>query len=167
MGRNLYLYLTLACFVALIAIFIVDGYMGIYDTLYVTAGEREEKIDADFWLQRDYPWTTSVNPEEKVFFRYQVDNHQFSKYQTTVEVSVWRSQEKVLDAVSQPIVVAPFGRGEVEWTIDTAEIRPSEIPAEQSYEFSVVISRGGTERRVIMYINPSPYPPKPLPAPVR
>ena len=43
--RNLFLYLTIACFFGLIAIFIVDGYMGIYDILYVTTGEYEEKID--------------------------------------------------------------------------------------------------------------------------
>ncbi|GAI56646.1 unnamed protein product, partial [marine sediment metagenome] len=44
MRKNLFLYLTLACFFGLIAIFIVDGYLGIYDTIYVTAGEQEERV---------------------------------------------------------------------------------------------------------------------------
>ena len=35
--RNLFLYLTLACFLGIIAIFIFDGYVGIYDTIYVTS----------------------------------------------------------------------------------------------------------------------------------
>jgi len=48
MRRYLFLYLTLACFFGLVAIFIVDGYIGIYDTLYITAGEREQTIEADF-----------------------------------------------------------------------------------------------------------------------
>ena len=43
MRRHLFLYLALGCFAGLIAIFIVDGYVGIYDTVYVTAGEYEQK----------------------------------------------------------------------------------------------------------------------------
>jgi hypothetical protein len=39
------LYLALACFAGLIAIFIADGYLGIYDTAYVTAGEYEQEIE--------------------------------------------------------------------------------------------------------------------------
>ncbi len=47
MRKNLFLYLALACFVGLIAIFVVDGYMGIYDTVYITTGKQEYKVDAD------------------------------------------------------------------------------------------------------------------------
>ncbi len=166
MRRNLFLYLTLACFVGLIAIFIVDGYLGVYDTIYVTAGEREQPIKPDFWLRGDYPWSTGVNWNEKTFFRYEVDNRQFSSYTADIEVSVWRMQEKVLDVVSQPIVVAPFDKGQIEWVLDTAELKPGDIPPEQPYEFSVIINRGGTERRVILYINPQIYPIKP-PIPAR
>ncbi len=69
--KNLYLYLTLACFIGLIAIFIVDGYMGIYDNLFVTTGEREEEIGRD-----SRPWQESVRVDwgGKAFFRYEVDN---------------------------------------------------------------------------------------------
>ena len=164
--RNLFLYLTLACFVGLIAIFIVDGYLGIYDTLYITAGEREQPIKPDFWMRGDYPWTTGVNRDEKVLFRYEIDNRQFSSYAADIEVSVWHSQEKVRDLISQQISIAPFDKGQMQWVLDTAEIRPSDIPPEQVYEFSVIINRGGTERKVILYINPQPYPIKP-PVPVR
>ena len=169
MRKNLYLYLTLACFIALIAIFIVDGYLGVYDTVYITAGEREEKIEADFWLrQGPVPpgggkgaYYISANWEEKVFFRYEVDNRQFSSYSADVEVSVWRMREKVLNLVSQPMTVAPFDKGVVEWVLDTAELKPDELPPEQGYEFSVIINRGEIERQVILYVNPSPFP-KPL-----
>lgn len=164
--KNLFLYLALACFVGIIAIFIADGYVGIYDTLYITAGEREEKIEADFWLRGDYPWSTRVNWDEKTFFRYEVDNRRFSEYAMMIEVSVWRMQEKILDVVSQPVEVAPFEKGQVEWVLDTAELRPGDMPPEQGYEFTVVIKRGETERKVILYINPVPYPIKP-PVPVR
>jgi len=163
---SLFLYLALVCFIGIIAIFVVDGYLGVYDTLYVTAGEREDKIEADFWLHERYPWSIPVNQGEKVFFRYEVDNRQFSEYSANIEVSVWRMQEKVVDVVSQPIVVSSFDKGEVEWIVDTAELKPADIPQEQPYELSVVINRGETERRLILYINPTPYPIKP-PVPVR
>jgi hypothetical protein len=162
--KNLYLYLTLACFIGLIAIFIVDGYIGIYDTMYITTGEREQKIEPDFWLRGDYPWSTGVNEGEKVFFRYEVDNRRFSSYTTDIEVSVWRMQEKALDVTSQPMVVAAFDKGEVEWVLDTAELLPSVIPPEQRYEFTVIIKRGEIERKIIVYINYPVYPPKPVPA---
>ena len=163
-GKNLYLYLTLACFLGLIAIFIVDGYMGIYDTLHIAAGEREEKIEPDFWLRGDYPWSTGVNEGEKIFFRYELDNRQFSQYATDIEVSVWRMQEKILDVTSQPMLIAPFDKGGVEWVLNTAELKPSNIPPEQSYEFSVIIITGEIERRVILYVNvyPLAYPKPPV-----
>ena len=165
--RNLFLYLTLACFFGLIAIFIVDGYMGIYDTVYITAGEREQRIDADVWLQQDKFWSTGVNRGEKAFFRYEVANRRFSTYTADIEVSVWRSQEKVRDLISQPISVAAFDKEQLEWVMDTAEFLPGDIPPEQSYEYTVIIKRGQIERSIILYINPLPYPPKPVPVPRR
>ena len=164
--KNLYLYLTLACFIGLIAIFVVDGYLGVYDTLYVTAQEYEQKIDYDFW-QQDYPWSTYANWGEKVFFRYDVDNRQFSAYSANVDVSVWRAQEKVLDVLSQPMVIGAFSRAELEWTLDTNELLPT-ISPDQYYEFTVVITRGDIERRIIVSVNPTIKPvPVPVPAPVR
>ena len=97
--------------------------MGIYDTIYVTAGEREEKIEADFWLRQSLikpagvknAYYVSANWEEKIFFRYEIDNRQFSSYSAEIEVSVWHSQEKVLDLISQPISIAAFDKGQLEW----------------------------------------------------
>ena len=164
--RNLFLYLALACFVGIVAIFVVDGYLGVYDTIYVTASEREQKVEPEFQVRGDYPWSTSVNRDEKAFFRYEVDNRFFSQYSTILEVSVWRMQEKVLDMVSQPIAVAPFDKAEIEWVLDTGELKPADIPAEQGYQYSVVIERGDIQHTIILYVNPSPFPKAPLPAEV-
>ena len=161
--RNLFLYLTLACFLGIILIFVFDGYMGIYDNLFVTSGEREDEIEPDFWQRGDWVWSTGVSEGERVFFRYEVDNRQFSQYSANVEVSVWRMQEKVLDVISQPIVIAPFDKGEVEWVLDTAEIKPDDIPVEQTYQFSVIITAGEIERKVILHVNPSFFPKPPVP----
>ncbi len=166
--RNLFLYLTIACFVGLIAIFIFDGYMGIYDTLSITAGEQEQKIEADRWLQQDkfqFQQTTRVSWGEKAFFSYEVDNRRFSSYTADVEVSVWRSQERVQDLVSQQISIGAFDKGQLEWVVDTSELLPESLPQEQSYQFTLVIKRGEVERNIIMDIN-YPYPLKP-PVPVR
>jgi len=166
--KNLFLYLTLVCFFGLIAIFIVDGYMGIYDTIHITAGERTQIIEADAWLrQGKFQQTTGVNRGEKVSFTYEVANRQLSSYTADIEVSVWRSQEKVQDLVSQPISIAAFGEGQLEWVIDTTELLPEDIPAEQSYEFTVIIKRGEIERNIIVRINPVPYQVKPAPVPPR
>ncbi len=164
--KNLFLYLALACFVGLIAIFIVDGYIGIYDTVYITAGEREQKIEPDYWLRQDRIWSTGTNWGEKVFFRYEVDNRQFSSYTADIEASVWRSQEKVRDLISQPMSISAFDKGQLEWVVDTTEVLPSGIPPEQRNEYTVIIKRGELERRIILYINPERYP-EPIPAPRR
>ena len=164
--RNLYLYLTLVCFLGLIAIFIVDGYMGVYDTIYITAGEQEQKVEPEVWLRQDRFWSTSVNWGEKALFRYEVDNRQFPIYTANIEVSVWHSQEKVLDLISQPISIPAFDKGQLGWTIDTTEL-VGDAPPEQRLDYSVIIKMGDMERRIIVYINYPAYPPKPVPVPTR
>ncbi len=140
--------------------------MGIYDTIYITAGEREEKIEADFWLRQSLiksvgvknAYYVSANWEEKIFFRYEVDNRRFSSYTADIEVAAWRSQEKVFDLVSQHMQIGAFDKRQLEWVVDTAEFLPSDIPPEQNYEFTVIIKRGQVERNIIVYINPRTYP---------
>jgi hypothetical protein len=165
--RNLYLYLTLVCFLSLIAIFIIDGYMGIYDTVYLTTGEIEQKIEADVWLRGEKYWTAGVKRGDKAFFRYEVDNRQFSSYSADVEASVWRSQEKMSDLGTYQVSIEAFGKKEVQWEVNTAGLIPAGAPPEQSYEYTVIIKRGGIERNIILYINPAPYPIKPIPVPPR
>jgi hypothetical protein len=165
--RNLFLYLTLICFFGLIAIFIFDGYMGVYDTVSITAGEREQKIESDVWLRGDKFWSSGVNRGEKAFFRYEVDNRRFSSFAADIEVSVWRMQEKVSDVISQPLAIDSFAQGQLEWALDTNELLPSDALPEQSYEYTIIIKRGEIERNVILYVNPVPYAPKAVPVPPR
>ena len=164
--KILYLYLTLVCFIGIIAIFIVDGYLGVYDSVHITSGEYEQKIEADFWTRQDRYWSTGVNRGEKVFFRYEVDNRLFSQYTADVEVSVWHGQEKVSDLVSwQQLSIPPFDKAQLEWTVDTTEIIPGDLPYDQSIQYSVMITREETERKIIVDVNPG-YPPiKALPVP--
>ena len=174
--RNLFLYLALACFVGLLAIFIVDGYLGVYDTVYITTGEQSWKVEADVW-QRQYPtyapgpiaepmpvevgkgaYYMPANREEKVFFRYEIDNRKFSTYKADIEASVWHSQQKIRELISKPISIAAFDKGQLEWVIDNTELLPKDILPEQSYEYTVIIKRDKIERRIVVSINPLGYP---------
>ena len=166
--RNLYLYLTLACFLAIIAIFIVDGYMGIYDTIYITTGEREQKIEPDVWQRDDPYWSSGMTRGDRAFIRYEVDNRQFSRYEADIEVSIWRMQEKVSDVLSQHMALGAFSKGQIEWEIDPTELLPPDAPLEQGFDYTLKIKRGELERNIILYINPSPSPViKTVPAPPR
>lgn len=164
--RNLYLYLTLACFFGIIAIFIVDGYMGVYDTIYVTTEEREWKIESDVWQRGDPYWSRGITRGEKTFIRYEVDNRQFSSYEADIEVTVWRMQEKVADVLSRRVTIEAFSKAQIEWVVDSAELVPPDAPAEQNFDYTLIIKRGEIERNIILHINPTPYPViKTVPAP--
>ena len=166
--KNLYLYLTLACFLGIILIFIFDGYMGIYDSLTIKTGEYPQTIEADQWAQQNrYGYSPSAGADwgSLAYFTYEVDNRRFSSYMADVTVSVWHSQEKVADLVEESLSVASFSKGQIEWVLDTRELVPADFPPEQGYNLSVVINRGEIERRVIITIIPSPYMPKVVPAP--
>ncbi|MBA7604408.1 hypothetical protein ES703_11528 [subsurface metagenome] len=150
--KNLYLFLTIAFFLAIIAIFIFDGYMGIYDTVSITTQEREDIIEPDYWLRNDYPQYTWAEEGQDIYFRYELDNRRFSTYSTDVEAAIWFGETKHSVLISQPVAIGGFDKEELEWTVDTGMLRPPDIPENQDYEFSVIIKRDGVERRIIVTI---------------
>jgi hypothetical protein len=142
--------------------------MGVYDSVKVTTGELPQNIEADQWQQHErYGYWPSVYVERgnSIGFDYKVDNHQFSIYTVDVNVSLWRSQEKLADVMTKSLSVDSFDSGHLEWSLDTTKIGPPNFPTDQSYDFSVFIKRGEIERRVIIYVNPSPYQIKMMPTP--
>ena len=164
MRRLLFLYLALACFVGLVAIFIVDGYLGIYDTIYITAREYEQKIEPDVWLRQDTTWSTGANWGEKVFFRYEVDNRQFSTYTTTIQASVWKANEKVMDLLAEDKVLEPFDKATVEWTLDSEELETQGLDVG---DYTVRIEREGAERKIRVGFDYPPPIPEKVPVPPR
>jgi hypothetical protein len=161
MRRNLFLYLALACFVGIIAIFVFDGYLGIYDTINITAGEREQTVDPDHWYRYRYePSVGAVWGEERVFFSYKVNNRWFSSYVTLIQASVWQENEKVVDLFSEDKTIEPFDQVTVEWTLDSEQLQSLGF---DHGEYTIKIERKGTERKVIVdYYLPAPpsYPSK-------
>jgi len=169
MRRNPFLYLALACFIGLIAIFVFDGYLGIYDTISITAGEREQTVAPDHWYRYRYnPSVGVVWGEERVFFSYEVDNRQFSGYVTTIQASVWKENEKVVDLFSEDKTIEPFDKIKVEWILDSEQLQTRGF---SEGEYTVKIERKGVERKIIVGYHvpaPPPYPEKvPLPPPER
>ena len=101
-----------------------------------------------------------TNRDEKISFRYEVDNRLFSTYTADIEASVWHSQQKVHSLISKPISITAFDKGELEWVVDNTELLPKDILPEQIYEYTVIINRGEIERRIVVSINPLGYPRK-------
>ena len=149
--RNLYLYLAIACFVGIIAIFVIDGYLGIYDTFYITANEHEQEISPDYWLHSkrgySYPYHVGAEWGKTVRFRYEIDNRRFSSYSTPIKVSIWKENEKILDLFSEDKLIKPFDKVMVEWTLDSEQLQSQGFSAG---EYTVKIEREGVERMIIV-----------------
>jgi hypothetical protein len=153
--RNIYLYLTVAFFLALIAIFVFDGYMGIYDTVTITTAEREDIVEPEFWLRSDdqhgyyYTW---AEEGQTVNFHYELENRCLRNYVAEVEVAVWFSDSRQNTLVSDALVVRSFDSAEWDWSLKTAALRPVEIPETQDFELSVIIKRNDVELRTIVHV---------------
>jgi hypothetical protein len=153
--KYLFLFLALAFFAGIIAIFIVDGYLGIYDTVYLTSGEFEQKIEPDFWQRQGGLWSISANWGDKVFFRYEADNRRFSTYSTTIQASVWKENEKITNLLVEDKVIKPFEVSTQEWTLDSMELESlGFIPG----QYTVRIERDGVELRIIVFYITNPGP---------
>jgi hypothetical protein len=164
-----YLYIAIACFVALVAIFVVDGYMGIYDTVYVTVREYTQEIEADYWLQ-EYSYYTpapgegdgvgvvyccvSATAGENIHFSYEIDNHEFSTYSANTSASIWQQNEKITELLSEDISVPSFGEAVVEWQLSTEDLENTEFigPTEQNQyaQCTLRINHGDVDRRIII-----------------
>lgn len=129
--------------------------MGIYDTTYVTVGERQEIIEPDYWLQQ-YPAPSGFTIDyyvpaewgQKVFFRYEIDNRQFSAYSTTVGASLWQENEKLLDLFSEAKTIEPFGKVSAEWTLSPEDLEPPVAGA--SSQYTVKVNWGEVERNIVV-----------------
>jgi len=163
--RNLYLYLALACFFGLIAVLVFDGYIGVYDRLTTTSGEREINFEEDRWDEYEQEWW-GPNPNwgDEVFFSYEIDNRTFREYNSDLNVSLWQSQNKLADLTSDELTIASFEAKTVEWSFDTAEFLPEEPVQGQAYNYTVKIMLGEVEHNILISINPVFYEIKPAPA---
>ena len=149
-SRKIYLYLSVVCLAGILVIFVIDGYLGVYDTIYITVQEREHEVDPDYWQRsrvRDYGYSTRANWGEPVHFRHEVDNRRFSGYSTTVEVSVWKGGTEIIELLDRTISVGAFDKLTVDWTLQPGELERSGFGIG---EYTVKVKHGGMERRIIV-----------------
>jgi hypothetical protein len=157
--KTIYLLLALACFLGIIAIFVFDGYMGVYDTLRIDNGQFPQTIATEQWQQQEefgYPPTVSLDRDRSVNLTYIVENHRFSTYSADVAISLWDGADKVGDVAAGRVSADAFGSGELTFTMNAGGYIPADYPPETSYNLIMLIERGGVERRVSVYINPGP-----------
>ncbi len=118
--KNQGLYIGVVCLIGIIAIFFFDAYIGIYDTLYVEEGwEREIAFD------KSYPKYVRADYGETIYFRYEITNRRFNEYNTGIQASVWRGNDKDLTLFSVNKSVKPFDSITVEWTLETEKLEPN------------------------------------------
>jgi hypothetical protein len=166
--NSLYLYLALACFVGIILIFIFDGYIGVYDRLVMDNGQYKQTVESDQWAQREkYGNSVSVGTERggQVDFTYTVENHRFSEYADSVDVSLWYNKVKTAGLLSTQISIPAFDKKELQWTINTTELVSANFTTGQNYLFNVKIKRKDIEREINVNINVYPDGLKVIPVP--
>jgi hypothetical protein len=176
--KRQFLYLAIACFAGLIAVFILDGYLGVYDTFHVSVGEYPpQTIEADYWLHQGsgeyYTPERPVGSDKELYayccigadwsqdisFEYVIENHKSASYSADVQASLWKGNEKVVDLFSQSVSVGPFREAEVEWVLSSEDLGIPVPVSGQSYDYTVRVNRGDVERRIIVsFYNPQEGP---------
>lgn len=167
--RYLYLGLALACFAGILGIFIVDGYLGVYDILYVTYDEYERKIEFDSqWIPENEEtyYGGEITFGKPAYFRYQIENRTFSSYEDQVTVSVWEGSNKLVELVDKQVKIASFSDAVVDWTLTSDELAKGVISEEYS-NYTLRISSSGRERKIIFGYRVRSTIPSPPPVPVR
>jgi hypothetical protein len=106
MRKNLPLYLVTVYLLSLVIMVTVAGYLVPGDSLYVTAGEHEQKITG-FWLQWDGTSPAEANRREKVaprkaFLHYRADSCHFFASPAVIRASLLKVNEKVADLFEAP-----------------------------------------------------------------
>jgi hypothetical protein len=152
-GKNkiIFLILAVACFIGIILIFFLDGYLGLYDTLTMTTGEQTQIISPETWASQNaniYPPQFYGGSGGNITFSYVLDNRRPSSYRSDVSVSIWRNQEKVADVFSTTVDVNSFGKDTVVWNIDTQKLPTDNSTTNQ---FTLQIVRDDVVRKVILY----------------
>jgi len=143
--------------------------LGIYDTVYITIGEYEQKIEPDWWLREETFWSTGASWDEKVSFRYEIDNRQFSTYSTSIQASVWKEDERIIGLFSGDKSIESFDKLVVEWTLSSEELESAGFGIDEYADYTVKVNHGDVERRIIVnfyYSEGEPYP-KSVPPPPR
>ncbi len=151
--KYIFLILAVACFIGIILIFFIDGYMGMVDSLSLTSGEQAQAIEFQQWYSRVRP---DMNPQIYGFargtlgFTYTLDNRRFSSYDEDISITAWKNQKILYEVYAGRITAGAFGQTTVTWSLDTEGIVPENSTTDS--EFTLEIKHGDIARRVIVHI---------------
>jgi hypothetical protein len=150
--NSVYLFLALACFLGIVIIFVVDGYLGIYDTLVINNGQYTQTIASDQWGQpKRYgeTFTIGIPSNGSAGFTYTIENHRFSTYDSNLEVTLWYNEEKEINIYETPVSISAFSKKDFQWKLSTADILPSNRYSTGTIK---IIINGTDERQVKLNI---------------
>ncbi len=153
-GRGAYLYLglTLTCFLAILCIFVVDGYLGVYDTLYITYEEHEQAIEFEsqqYVKEEGTYFAGEIVAGSSALYRYRIDNRTFSPREGRLTASLWKAGNKLTDLANKEIKIGGFESTVVEWTISSDKLRDIDAATEEFINYTVKINFDGKERRIV------------------
>ena len=165
MRKHLFLYLSIICFLGLLAIFVFDGYIGVYDTLEITADEYSQIIEPDQWQKRYNP-SAGTDWGGKIFFAYNIENRRFYSYLTPIKATLWQENERLLDLLAEDKSAGPFSKVSSAWTLDSKVLESMGL---SSGQYTLKIERGDVERNIVVHFNVPRDDAliKPVPAPPR
>lgn len=165
-AKYLYLGLALACFAGIVCIFIVDGYLGVYDILYIKHQEYELTIEFDSQRYHEIDGVYQ-GPQlvlgEPVSFRYRIDNRMFSPQDAQLIVSVWKGDSKLTTLLDKHVRIDSFSHAEVSWSLSYEELTDIDLTKEEYTNYTLKISFADKERRIIFgYRGKDLAPPLPV-----
>jgi hypothetical protein len=154
-GRNLYLYLALACFLGIVLIFLFDGYLGVYDSLKADGNRGLQEIPAEQWLDpgRDGAMFMNIDQEGYLDFTYTISNRRFIGFSEEVRVTVVDGTGVPLQLADEVLTAGAFGNGEITWTLDAGQLQPPGTTSEGGYSVDLFIRRDNVTRQITLYVN--------------
>lgn len=157
-NKNLYLYGAVLCFLSIIAIFVIDGYLGIYDFLYVRTMQWERKIELESRWE-DYKPEIYARWGEPIYFSYEIDNRTVSTYSTTLQVTLWEWEKKKAELFHEDISIAPFNKKNLTWVLNTNKL---EQPLYETAPYRLKIKHGSVEIDMGLVITRKEAAPSPV-----
>lgn len=155
-SKNRFLYLALVFFLGIIAVLVIDGYLGLYDTLKLRSGEGNEQVfEADYW-QAEFNYAYFGTGGDTVSGAYTIDNRGLSDYSGHLTVILERNKELISELLAVDFTVGSFRVMEFNFSVDTALLAP--VNGDVPLEYSLIIRHGEVERRIIFTVSRLPLP---------
>ena len=166
---NLWLLLAVVCFLGIIAVFFIDGYMGLYYRVRVETPVNTFEIPPEFWEEsgKAIPsyYFSDVSRNDLIRFQLVVENRRFTDSQIDLDISLWEGGREIQKLLTRSDNIAAFEPSQpYEWEIDTSQLDVLDEVSGTSY--IIKINGNGVERRLIFRLYTSQVLPRGFAAPL-